>query len=75
MDDPVDVTPEIARALGNPVRREAVGRVLSGRLKGVHLRDVLGEVIAAAKHEARAGGLTDAEIDAELDIWRAEPRS
>ena len=78
MDDPVDVTipfePEIARALENPVRREAAGRVLSGLLKGGHLRDVLGDVIAAAKREARANGLTDADIDAELQAWRDEPR-
>ena len=78
MDDHVDVTipfePEIARALENPVRREAAGRVLSGLLKGGHLRDVLGDVIAAAKREARANGLTDADIDAELQAWRDEPR-
>jgi hypothetical protein len=79
MDDRVDVTipfePEIARALENPVRREAAGRVLSGLLKGGHLRDVLGEVIAAAKREARANGLTDEDVDAELEAWRSEPRS
>jgi hypothetical protein len=78
MDDHVDVTipfePEIARALENPVRREAAGRVLSGLLKGGHLRDVLGDVIAAAKREARANGLTDADIDAELQAWRDESR-
>lgn len=78
MDDHVDVTipcePEIAQALENPVRREAAGRVLSGLLKGGHLRDVLGDVIAAAKREARANGLTDADIDAELQAWRDEPR-
>ena len=78
MDDHVDVTipfpPEIARALEDPVRREAAGRVLSGLLKGGHLHDVLGDVIAAAKREARANGLTDADIDAELQAWRDEPR-
>ena len=76
MDDHVDVTipfePEIARALENQVRREAAGRVLGGLLKGGLLRDVLGEVIAAAKRDARANGLTDAEIDAELRAWRDE---
>lgn len=79
MDDHVDVTipvePEIARALESPARREAAGRVLSGLLKGAHLRDVLGEVIADAKREARANGLTDDDIDAELEAWRAEPHS
>ena len=78
MDDSIDVTipvePEIARVLGDPERREAAGRVLSSLLKGDHLRDVLKDVIADAKSEARAKGLTDKEIDAELQAWRAEPR-
>jgi hypothetical protein len=79
MDDHVDVTipfePEIARALENPVRRQAAGRVLNGLLKGGHIRNLLGEIIAAAKREARANGLTDADIDAELEAWRDEPRA
>jgi hypothetical protein len=77
MGDTVGVTipveRDIAKALDSPVRRDAAGRVLSGLLKGGHLRDLLGEVIAAAKQEARANGLTDADIDAELAAWRAEP--
>lgn len=77
MDEHVDVIipfePDIARALENPVRREAAGRVLSGLIRGGHLRDVLGEMIAAAKREARVHGLTDADIDAELEAWRNEP--
>jgi len=76
MNDRVDVTipvePEVAKALENPVRREAAGRVLSGLLKGGHLRDTLAEAIADAKREARAKGLTDEAIDAELQAWRAE---
>jgi hypothetical protein len=79
MDDRVDVTipvePEVARALENPVRREAAGRVLSGLLKGGHLRDGIGNVIADAKREARANGLTGEDIDAELEAWRAEAHS
>ncbi len=70
MNDRVDVTipvePEVAKALENPVRREAAGRVLSGLLKGGHLRDTLAEAIADAKREARAKGLTDEAIDGEL---------
>jgi hypothetical protein len=76
MNDRVDVTipvePEVAKALENPVRREAAGRVLSGLLKGGHLRDTLAEAIVDAKREARAKGLTDEAIDAELrDAIRA----
>jgi hypothetical protein len=76
MDDHVDLTipvePEVARALQNPVRREAAGRVLSGLLKDGFLRDILADAIADAKSEARANGLTDDDIDAELMAWRAE---
>jgi hypothetical protein len=76
MDDKVDVTipvePEVAQVLANPVRREAAGRVLSNLLKGGRARDLLAEAIADVKREARANGLTDAEIDAELEAWRPE---
>ena len=76
MDRTVDVTipvdPEAARALASPARREAAGRYLSGLLKSGRLSDVLAEAIADAKREARATGLTDEEIDAELAAWRAE---
>jgi hypothetical protein len=76
MSDMVDVTipvePEVAKALESAARREAAGRVLSGLVKGGRLREVLGEAIGEAKREARANGLTDAEIEHELDAWRAE---
>ena len=68
----IQVEPEVARALEDPVRREAAGRVLSGLLRGGHLRDTLAEAITDAKREARANGLTDEALDAELKAWRAE---
>lgn len=75
MDDTVDVSiplePEAARALESPARRKAAGRYLSGLLKTGRVRDVLAEAIAEAKLEARANGLTDEDIDAELEAWRA----
>jgi hypothetical protein len=74
IDAAIPVQPDIAKALENPARRDTAGRVLSGLLKGGHLRDLLAEAIAAAKQQARANGLTDADIDAELADWRAEPR-
>jgi hypothetical protein len=67
---PVDV--EAAQALKSPARREAAGRYLSGLLKGGRARDILEEAIAEAKREARTRGLTDEDIDAELEAWRAE---
>jgi hypothetical protein len=62
---------EAARVLKSPARRNAVGRYLSELLKSGRVRDVLAEAIADAKSEARASGLTDDDIDAELDAWRA----
>jgi hypothetical protein len=38
------------------------------------VRDVLAEAIAEAKREARANGLSDQEIDDELEVWRVERR-
>jgi hypothetical protein len=79
MDSTVDVIlpvdAEAAKALDSPARREAAGRYLSSLLKGGRVRDVLAEAIADAKHEARASGLTDEDIDAELEAWRAERRA
>jgi len=45
---------------------------LSGLLKDGRARIVLEEAFAEAKSEARANGLTDADIDAELEAWRGE---
>jgi hypothetical protein len=70
---PVDV--EAAQALKSPARREAAGRYLSGLLKGGRARDILEEAIAEAKREARTRGLTDEDIDAELEAWRAERKT
>jgi hypothetical protein len=76
MDSTVDVTipvdADAARILENPVRRAAIGRYVSGLLKGQHVGDALAEAIADVKREARANGLTDDQIDAELDAWRTE---
>jgi hypothetical protein len=78
MADMVDVTipvdPDAARARENPARREAAGRYLSDLLKRGGLRHALAEAIADAKLEARANGLTDDDIDTELEAWRSERR-
>lgn len=79
MDATVEVTlpldAEAAKALNSPARREAAGRYLSSLLTGGRVRDVLAEAIADAKREARARGLTDEDIDAELEAWRAERKA
>jgi hypothetical protein len=76
MDTTVEITlpvdAEAAKALNNPARREAAGRYLSGLLTGGRAHDVLADAIAEAKREARVSGLTDEDIDAELEAWRGE---
>jgi hypothetical protein len=76
MDTTVEVTlpvdAEAAKALNSPARREAAGRYLSGLLTGGRVHVVLAEAIAEAKREVRASGLTDEDIDAELEAWRGE---
>jgi hypothetical protein len=79
MSDTVDIVipvdAETAQALKSPSRRAAAGRYISGLLKGGRARDLLAEVFAEAQSEARANGLTDADIDAELAAWRAERKT
>lgn len=70
---PVDA--EAAKALKSPARREAAGRYLSGLLKAGRVRELLGEAIAETKSEAHAHGSTDADVDAELEAWRAERKT
>jgi hypothetical protein len=79
MGDTVEVTipvdAEAAQALKSPARRAAAGRYLSGLLKGGRARDLLEEAIADLKSEAHARGLTDADVDAELEAWRNESKT
>jgi hypothetical protein len=65
---PVDA--DAPQALKSPARRAAAGRYLSGLLKGGRARDLLAEAIGEAKEEAHTLGLTDGDIDAELEAWR-----
>lgn len=41
-------------------------------MRGGRVRVVLADAIADAKREARTSGLTDEDIDAELEAWRAD---
>ncbi|MGH7066913.1 MAG: hypothetical protein ACREFO_19295 [Acetobacteraceae bacterium] len=76
MDTTIEVTlpldAEAARLLDSPARREAAGRYLSGLLRDERIRGLLAAAIGEAKREARASGLTNGEIDAELEAWRVE---
>ena len=77
MDDTVDVTipvePEAAATLADVRNREAVGRLVSRVLRPRAGPSPLAEAIAAMKADARAAGLSDTDIDAELAANNAEP--
>jgi hypothetical protein len=78
MDKTVDVTipvePEAAAALADIRNREAVGRLVSRVLRRGSGLTPLAQAIAEMKADARAAGLTDADIDAELAAYNAERR-
>ena len=75
IDVTIPVEAEVAAALKDAHNREAVGRLISRVLRPRPGDYPLVEAIAALKAEVRASGLTDAEIDAELDAYNAERRS
>ena len=78
MDTTIDVTipvePEAAAALADARNRAAVGRLVSRVLHPRPGSSPLAEIIAEVKAEARASGLTDAGIDAELMAYNRECR-
>ena len=78
MDRTVDVIipvePEAAAALADLRNREAVGRLVSRVLRPHSGPSPLARAIAELKAEARAAGLNDADIDAELAAYNAERR-
>jgi len=74
VDVTIPVEPEAAAALDDARNREAIGRLVSRVLRPGAGPTPLARAIAAMKAEARAAGLTDAEIDAELAAYNAERR-
>lgn len=79
MDERIEVTipvePGAAAALAKAHNREAIGRLVSRVLCPRPGPSSLAQIIAEMKVDARAAGLTDAEIDAELADYKAERRS
>jgi hypothetical protein len=72
---PIPVSPEAAAALGDADRRARIGRLVSSILHpATPSDDPLAALIADVKQAARAGKLTDSEIDAELAAYNAENR-
>jgi hypothetical protein len=74
VDVTIPVEPEAAAALADARNREAVGRLVSRVLRPRSGPSSLAQAIGALKAEARAAGLTDADIDAELVGYNAERR-
>ena len=78
MPDTVPVTIEVevdaAVALADGPTRAAMGRLISRVLRVRSGPSDLAQAIADAKAEARTAGLTDADIDVELDTYNAERR-
>ena len=78
MDETVEVTipvePKAAAALADARYREAVGRLVSRVLRARSGPSPLARAIAELKAEARAAGLSDPDIDAELAACDAERR-
>jgi hypothetical protein len=71
----IPVEPEAAQALADQRNRDAMGRLVSRALRPHAGRSALARAVAAAKTEARAAGLTDTDIDAELAAYKAERRA
>jgi hypothetical protein len=78
MTDTVPVTLDVdvptASVLADARTRAATGRLISRVLHTRPGPSELAQAIAEAKAEARGAGLTNADIDAELDAYNAERR-
>ena len=74
VDVTIPVEPEAAAALADARNREAIGRLVSRVLRPRAGPSPLAQAIAEVKAHARAAGLTDADVDAELAAYNAERR-
>jgi hypothetical protein len=74
VDVTIPVEPEAAAALADARNREAVGRLVSRVLRPASGPTPLARAIAEMKADARAAGLSDADIDAELAAYNTERR-
>jgi hypothetical protein len=70
----IPVSAKAAEALTDERRRASVGKLVSDILEPTAATDPLALLIRAIKADARAEGLTDEEIDAELAAYNAEHR-
>ena len=75
VDIAIPVESGVAAALADARTRAAMGRLVSRVLRPRVGPSELARAIAEAQADVRASGLTDADIDAELDAYNAERRS
>lgn len=75
IDVTIPVDPDVAAVLSDALTRAAMGRLVGRVLRPRSGPSDLALAIAHAKAEARASGLTDADIGAELEAYNAERRS
>ncbi len=68
----IPVDEETAAALADPHRREAVGELVKLAVRPSSGTDPLAALLQVTRRDAAAIGLTDEDIDAELDAWKAE---
>ena len=72
----IPVSAGVADLLKDPGHAKAIGRLVSDLLRPASPEhDPIAPLIARIKAEARADGLTDADVDAELAAYNAERRS
>lgn len=69
----IEVSPEAAELLKDDERRRAFGELISRSV--MEPLDELRSLIREIKADARAAGLTDEDIDAELEAYNAERRA
>ena len=71
----IPVSREAAAALVDADKRRRVGKIVSDMVRPRSPDDdLLAAVFAETKRAARAAGLTDEDIDAELAVYNAERR-
>jgi len=71
---PIPVEAETAKALTDPRRLAAVGRLIDRMVHPVGGDDPLAAILEAIARDARKAGLTDQDIEAELAAYNAERR-
>ena len=75
VDVSIPVSPSVAKRLESPLVREWIGRLVDRALNPQAYGDeALADLLEESRAKARALGLTDDDIDAELAAWKAERR-